>query len=128
MHGLGVRSPVSSIALYVVAKASRLAGCVRSCRDAVMPGAACQEESSCDGQLGGHCPCVQLVEGACSRHRLELCVTGCYTMQGMHEGIGEGGLCSWMLFGLLSRQDMAQVFAGSCCLRCAKLWNGADGR
>ena len=93
-----------------------------------MPGDACQDESSGDGKLGGHCPCVQLVEGACSRHRLELCVTGCYTMQGMHEGIGEGGLCSWMLFGLLSRQDMAQVFAGSCCLRCAKLWNGADGR
>ena len=82
MDGLGVRSPVWSIALYVVAKASRLAGCVRSCRDGVMPGAACQEVSSCDGKLGGHCPCVQLVEGACSRHRLELCVTACYTMQG----------------------------------------------
>ena len=103
------------------------AGCVRSCRDAVMPGDACQDESSDDGKLGGHCPCVQLVEGACSRHHLDLCETACYTMQGMHEGIGQGRLCSWVLFGLLSSQDMSQVFAGSCCLGSAKLWNGADG-
>lgn len=104
------------------------AGCVRSCRDAVMPGDACQEESCGDGKLGGHCPCVQLVEGACSRHHLDLSVTACYTMPGMHERIGQGPLCSWLVFGLLSSQDMAEVFAASCCLRSAKLWNGADGR
>lgn len=50
-----------------------------------MPGDACQEESCGDGKLGGHCPCVQLVEGACSRHHLDLSVTACYTMPGMHE-------------------------------------------
>jgi len=71
---------------------------------------------------------LQLVEGACSRHHLDLSVTACYTMPGMHERIGQGPLCSWLVFGLLSSQDMAEVFAASCCLRSAKLWNGADGR
>lgn len=104
------------------------AGCVRSCRDAVMPGDACQDEACGDDKLGGHCPCVQLVEGACSRHHLDLSVTACYTMPGMHERIGQGPLCSWLVFGLLSSQDMAEVFAASCCLRSGKLWNGADGR
>ena len=63
-----------------------------------------------------------------SSHHLDLSVTACYTMPGMHERIGQGPLCSWLVFGLLSSQDMAEVFAASCCLRSAKLWNGADGR